>query len=70
MQILPSKELLPYIRHYLFLRSDGKCIKKLRLFTDGNTGIVFTFRNNLISNYKNHELPDYLPNTFVYGQLD
>jgi AraC-like DNA-binding protein len=69
MQILPSKELLPYIKHYLFLKSEGEIIKKLRLFTDGNTGIVFTFKNNLISNFKNHELPEYLPDSFIYGQL-
>jgi AraC-like DNA-binding protein len=69
MQVLPSKELLPYIKHYLFLKSEGEIVKKLRLFTDGNTGIVFTFKNKLISNYKNHELPDFLPYSFVYGQL-
>ena len=48
MQVLPSKDLLPYIKHYLFIKSEGESIKKLRLFTDGNTGIVFTFNNNLI----------------------
>jgi AraC-like DNA-binding protein len=69
MQVLPSKELLPYIKHYLFLKSEGESIRNLRLFTDGNTGVVFTFYNNIISNFKNHELPEYLPNSFVYGQL-
>src|SRR5512133_2356772 len=69
MQVLPSIELLPYIKHYLFLKSDGGSIKKLRLFTDGNTGIVLTFKNNLISDYKNHASHDYLPDSFVYGQL-
>jgi AraC-like DNA-binding protein len=69
MQVLPSIELFPYIKHYLFLRSERKGIKKLRLFSDGNTGIVFTFRNPLISNYKNFRLPYKLPDTFLYGQL-
>jgi AraC-like DNA-binding protein len=69
MQVLPSIELLPYIKHYLFLKSDGGSIKKLRLFTDGNTGIVLTFKNSLISDYKNHATYDYLPDSFVYGQL-
>lgn len=69
MQVLPSEELLPYIKHYLFLKSEGGSFKKLRLFTDGNTGLVFTFKNNLISNYITHDLHEYLPDSFVYGQL-
>lgn len=68
MQILPSIELQPFIKHYLFLESEGKAVKKLRLFSDGNTGIVFSFRSNLFSNGKNNEL-EILPNSFLYGQI-
>lgn len=48
MQITPTKELSPYIKHYLFLESEGTLSKKLRLFSDGNTGMVLTFSGNLI----------------------
>lgn len=69
MQILPSKELLPFIKHYLFLKSEGNRIKKLRLFSDGNTGMVFSFKSNLISNIPNDGNLRNLPNSFVYGQI-
>jgi AraC-like DNA-binding protein len=69
MQILPSKELLPFIKHYLFLKSEGNTIKKLRLFSDGNTAMVFSFGSKLISNIQNNDRLDYLPSSFIYGQL-
>jgi AraC-like DNA-binding protein len=69
MQILPSNELQPFIKHYLFLESKGNGIKKLRLFSDGNTGMVFSFNNNLISITGNSEHLHYLPSSFVYGQI-
>ena len=69
MQILPSKKLTPFIKHYLFLKSEGDTIKKLRLFSDGNTAMVFSFGSNLISNVQNNDRLDYLPSSFVYGQL-
>lgn len=67
MQILPSGELISFIRHYLILESKGKNIKNLRLFSDGNPGMVFSFKNNLIST--TNELLGYLPASFVYGQI-
>lgn len=69
MQILPSKELLPFIKHYLFLESQGKIFKNFRLFSDGNSGMVFSFKSNLISNVQNNQQLDYLPDSFVYGQI-
>lgn len=68
MQIAPTKELSPYIKHYLFLESEGTLSKKLRLFSDGNTGIVLTFRGNLISNTNGTSTLNY-PNSFLYGQI-
>jgi AraC-like DNA-binding protein len=68
MQIAPTRELLPYIKHYLFLESTGDCIKKLRLFSDGNTGLVLTFRGNLIANIHDNKSLNY-PNSFLYGQI-
>ena len=68
MQVLPSKELSPYIKHYLFLESEGDSIKKLRLFSDGNTGMVFCFKGSLISGVQDNNL-SYLPCSFIYGQI-
>ena len=68
MQIEPIKELSPYIKHYLFLDSEGTASKKLRLFSDGNTGMVLTFRGNLISNTRDASTLNY-PNSFLYGQI-
>jgi AraC-like DNA-binding protein len=65
MQILPSEELLPFIKHYLFLESEGNSIKKLRLFSDGNTGMVFCLNDSFISTDKSIHLPQ----SFIYGQI-
>lgn len=65
MQILPAPILTDIIKHYLFLDSKGFEPKNLRLFSDGNTGIVFTTSNNLsLDNNRNK-----LPNSFLYGQI-
>lgn len=69
MQIAPTKELSPYIKHYLFLESEGTLSKKLRLFSDGNTGMVLTFSGNLISNADDIRTSTY-PNSFLYGQIN
>ena len=70
MQILPSNELKSFIKHYLILESERKSIKKLRLFSDGNPGMVFSLKSNLISTVQNNELLHYLPASFVYGQIN
>jgi AraC-like DNA-binding protein len=70
MQIIPSIELSGFIKHYLFLETQAGEVKKLRLFPDGNTGLVFSFRNKLIRQFKECNTPDYLPDSFVYGQID
>lgn len=69
MQILPAVELSGFIKHYLFLETKPAEIKKLRLFSDGNTGLVFSFKNKLISQYSSLDNPGYLPDSFVYGQI-
>jgi AraC-like DNA-binding protein len=69
MQVLPSKELLPYIKHYLFLESEGPGIKRLRLFSDGNTGMVFCFKGSLICGDQDINNLNRLPGSFIYGQI-
>lgn len=68
MQVAPSKELSAYIKHYLFLESEWSCVKKLRLFSDGNTGMVLTFRGNLLADMSPAKKISY-PNSFLYGQI-
>lgn len=70
MQVLPSRELSPYIKHYLFLDNAATDIQKLRLFSDGNTGVVFSFKSKIISGIHNYEIKNYLPTSFLYGQLN
>jgi AraC-like DNA-binding protein len=65
MQIAPSKELMPYIRHFLFLESFEQENKQLRLFADGNTALVLSSYQNLFSNDTNVSLPG----SFFYGQV-
>jgi AraC-like DNA-binding protein len=69
MQVLPSKELLPFIKHYLFLDCTGIGVSRLRLFSDGNTGMVFSQHGNLIADIPGSRRIDYLPKSFVYGQV-
>jgi len=69
MQIPLSGELSPFIKHYLFVDSKGSAIKKLRLFSDGNTGIVFSFNSHLFSLQPSTELQEWLPPAFLYGQI-
>src|ERR1700754_3003153 len=64
MQILPSPELSPFIRHYLFLNKESMDTCKLRLFSDGSTGIVFYSGLPLTLN-THHPLPT----AFAYGQI-
>jgi AraC-like DNA-binding protein len=68
MQILPSIKLLPFIKHYLFLDSKEKRSKNFRLFSDGNTGVVFSLKNNLLIG-AGSDATDRLPSSFIYGQL-
>lgn len=63
MQVSPSIELSGLIRHYLFLNIADASTLKLRLFSDGNTGIVLNSYPNLVLDSKP------LPEAFLYGQL-
>jgi AraC-like DNA-binding protein len=70
MQVPPSIELSGFIRHYLFLSigvdgryGAGNSSGKLRLFSDGSSGIVFNSGPTLFLD----SLP--LPAAFCYGQI-
>ncbi|UPZ17015.1 AraC family transcriptional regulator [Flavobacterium humidisoli] len=70
MQVSPPKELSPYIKHYLFLDNTETAVQKFRLFSDGNTGLVFSIKSKLISGINKYEIKEYLPTSFLYGQLN
>jgi len=63
MQVPPSIALSGFIRHYLFLNIAGNSSGKLRLFSDGSSGIVFNSGPTLFLD----SLP--LPAAFCYGQI-
>lgn len=65
---LPSSPAWSFcIKHYLFLKCTSD--KTLRLFSDGNTGLVFIIKGQLQIKNANGNAED-LPTAFVYGQLD
>lgn len=68
MQIPPVPELSGYIKHYILLEHAAATEMTLRVFSDGNTGMVFALRQPL------YRLTDStgliaLPNSFIYGQI-
>lgn len=63
MQIPASIELSGIIRHYLSFDGGGAVLHRLRLFSDGNTSIVFNACSNLTLDGQ------LLPDSFVYGQI-
>ncbi|MBS1519919.1 MAG: helix-turn-helix transcriptional regulator [Bacteroidetes bacterium] len=65
---LPSSPAWSFcIKHYLFLKCASD--RTLRLFSDGNTGLVFIIKGQL--KIRNEEGIDrVLPYAFVYGQLE
>ena len=65
MQIRPPEVLSPYIKHYLFLEGGGHRHQSLRLFSDGNTGMVFFLNQGRLSINHTRNLPP----SFLYGQI-
>ncbi|MFB9841216.1 helix-turn-helix domain-containing protein [Mucilaginibacter ginsenosidivorans] len=67
MQLPPSPAWSFCIKHYLFLKCSYR--KPLRLFSDGNTGMVFVTGGQLIIRKKDSQFVEPLPAAFIYGQL-
>jgi len=65
MQIEPPKHLSSYIRHYIFLENAGNECKKLRLFTDGSTGLILSGSKDFYTGTSK----DRVPSSFFYGQV-
>ncbi|MCF2444908.1 helix-turn-helix domain-containing protein [Dyadobacter sp. CY345] len=70
MQFLPSPPLAQIVKHFLIIENQQILNVGLRLFSDGNTGMVFNFGNPLMHLKNDDRITELLPMTFVYGQLD
>lgn len=67
MQIKASPHLSHIVKHYLILESEFDGLKQLRLFSDGNTGMVICLKSLLFYKSGNEILA--LPRTFIFGQI-
>jgi AraC-like DNA-binding protein len=69
MQLAPSPSLSHIVKHYLLLESEEDIHLNYRLFSDGNPGLVFHFKNPLIQ-YEGNQLTGTIqPRSFIYGQI-
>ncbi|GGN02957.1 AraC family transcriptional regulator [Dyadobacter beijingensis] len=68
MQINPAFPLSGIVRHFLVIESDRHAM--MRIFSDGNTGIVFNYGDALSYQYETGPGTALLPAGFLYGQLD
>lgn len=68
MQVKPISPLSGIVRHFLVIESDAQ--SALRIFSDGNTGVVFNYGDPLFYQNEMHSGSTRLPASFLYGQLD
>jgi len=68
MQIKPTPLLSGIVRHFLVIESDTQ--SAMRIFSDGNTGVVFNYGSPLFYQDEMHSRAVRLPASFLYGQLD
>jgi AraC-like DNA-binding protein len=69
MQIAPSILLSHIVKHYLVLERAEDLKLNYRLFSDGNPGLVFHFRQPLIQCGSNQREEMVQPKSFIYGQI-
>ncbi|OJV20028.1 MAG: hypothetical protein BGO21_11605 [Dyadobacter sp. 50-39] len=68
MQVKPNPLLSGIVRHFLAIESDTQ--SAMRIFSDGNTGLVFNYGDPLFFRNEMDLGTTALPASFVYGQLD
>lgn len=68
MQVKPTSLLFGIVRHFLVIESDMQ--SAMRIFSDGNTGVVFNYGDPLFYQNEMHSGHALLPASFLYGQLD
>lgn len=66
MQLAPHPALAHLVRHYLVLEEQQVVTWSHRLFTDGNTGLVFNLGNAALHISDNHPSQH---STWLYGQI-
>jgi len=69
MQLAPSIYLSHIVKHYLVLERAADLNLNYRLFSDGNPGLVFHFRQPLIQCGGNQREETIQPKSFIYGQI-
>ena len=70
MQISPSPSLSHIVKHFLIIENDKKGMTNHRMFSDGNTGMVFNYQDHFLYQESVGQKVEVLPKSFVYGQLD
>ena len=66
MQIPPSPALAKVVKHFLVIENMQAANIRLRMFSDGNTGMVFNYGDDLL--YVSNDRLNILPSSFIYGQ--
>ena len=69
MQFSPSPTLAGIVKHYLVVEDEKDVRLHYRLFSDGNPGIVFHFKNPFTQFSANNLRTITQPSSFVYGQV-
>jgi hypothetical protein len=69
MQLAPSALLSHIVKHYLIVKGEEDAHLNYRLFSDGNPGFVFHFKNPLIQYESNQMKGTAQPKSFIYGQI-
>ena len=69
MQLTPSPSLSHIVKHYLVLERAEDMHLNYRLFSDGNPGLVFHYKNPLIQYGGNRPTGIIQPKSFIYGQI-
>lgn len=68
MQLYPSLMLSAIVKHYLIIKHDHDGYADYRLFSDGNPGLVFHFKDPFLQ-VNAFELGSKQPHSFLYGQM-
>ncbi|WGQ10149.1 helix-turn-helix domain-containing protein [Pedobacter gandavensis] len=69
MQLPPHISVQGLVKHYLVLSRQTSTQQLYRMFSDGNPGIVFHLKDQLLQWEEGNLIPQLQPRSFVYGQL-
>jgi AraC-like DNA-binding protein len=68
MQLYPSLMLSAIVKHYLIIKHDHDGYADYRLFSDGNPGLVFHFKDPFLQ-VNDRQSGSTQPHSFLYGQF-